>query len=54
VGIVSNITKYWTQGQLNILTSCVYMLLYTPDFVRVGFSYLGCRRFNEGDQAQAQ
>lgn len=33
----------------------LYMLLYTSDFVcRVGFSYLGCRRFDEGNQAQAQ
>lgn len=33
----------------------MYMQIYTPDFVRqVGFSCLGCRRFNEGDQAQAQ
>ena len=31
------------------------MQLYTPDFVlRVGLSWLGCRRFNEGTQAQAQ
>jgi hypothetical protein len=32
-----------------------YMRLYTQDFVRrVGLSCLACRRFNEGDQAQAQ
>ena len=31
------------------------MQLYTPDFVRrVGLSCLGGRRFNKGDQAQAQ
>lgn len=33
----------------------VYAALYTPDFIRrVGLSYLGCRRFYERTQAQAQ
>ena len=32
----------------------INMYLCVPDFPwRVGFSYLGCRRFNEGAQTQA-
>lgn len=43
------------KGYIHPIMLIKYMHLYTPDFVRrVGLSCLGCRRFNEGTQAQAQ